>query len=100
MNPPLFTWSKSKENPQKFLDQIQKVTDIMGVTASESPKLDAYQLQDVGHTWFKQWKADRGADAGPVEWKEFATAFLNRFFPLELRETKILEFINQNRATR
>ncbi|KAF3631183.1 hypothetical protein FXO38_26766 [Capsicum annuum] len=54
MNPPFFTEHKSDEDPQEFLDQVQKVTNIMGLIASESAK----------------------------------------FFPLELREVKVLEFIN------
>ncbi|KAF3660182.1 hypothetical protein FXO37_13625 [Capsicum annuum] len=73
---------------------VQKVTDTMGVHSSESTKLATYQLQDVAHTWFKKWKADRAADTGPIEWKEFATTFLDRVFPLELSEDKVLEFIN------
>ena len=44
MNAPLFSGSKSEEDPQESLDQVQKVTDIMGVTFSKSAKLDAYQL--------------------------------------------------------
>lgn len=31
---------------------------------------------------------------GPIEWEEFKRTFLNWFFPLELREVKIKEFIN------
>ncbi|KAF3626154.1 hypothetical protein FXO38_29429 [Capsicum annuum] len=31
--------------------------------------------------------------SGPIEWEEFASAFLDRIFPLELREAKVLEFI-------
>ncbi|KAF3652968.1 putative eukaryotic translation initiation factor 5-like [Capsicum annuum] len=38
--------SKLDEDPQEFIDQVQKVTDIMGVTTVESVELDAYQLQD------------------------------------------------------
>ena len=53
MNPQSFTRSKSDENPQEFLDQVQKVTDIMRVTAIESVELAAYQLQDVAYSWFK-----------------------------------------------
>ncbi|KAF3648857.1 hypothetical protein FXO37_19239 [Capsicum annuum] len=51
INPLSFTRSKSDENPQEFFDQVQKVTDIMGVIAVESAKLAAYQLQDVAHSW-------------------------------------------------
>ncbi|KAF3619313.1 hypothetical protein FXO38_32991 [Capsicum annuum] len=53
INPSLFSSSKSEENPQEFLDQVWKVTDIMGVTSSKSAELAAYQLQDIAHTWFK-----------------------------------------------
>ncbi|KAF3631200.1 hypothetical protein FXO37_28104 [Capsicum annuum] len=54
MYPPSFTGSSSEEDPQEFLEQVQKVTNIIGVTSSESAE----------------------------------------FFPLELREAKVLESIN------
>ena len=44
----------------------------------------------MAHSWFKQWKVEWAADAGPIEWDEFATAFMDKFFPLELREVKVL----------
>ena len=53
MNPPSFHGSKSDEDPQEFIDQVQKVIDIMGVTSIESVELAAYQLQDVAHDWYK-----------------------------------------------
>ena len=53
MNPPSFHGSKSDEDPQEFIDQVQKVIDIMGVTSIESAELAAYQLQDVAHDWYK-----------------------------------------------
>ncbi|KAF3640037.1 putative ribonuclease H protein-like [Capsicum annuum] len=59
-----FAGSKSDEDPQEFLDQ------------------------DMFHSWFKKWKVEKAIDAGPMEWENFATAFLDRFFPLELREAK------------
>ena len=49
-----FHGSKSDEDPQEFIDQIQKVIDIMGVTSIESVELAAYQLQDFSHDWYKQ----------------------------------------------
>ena len=56
-------------------------------------------MQDVAHTWFKQWKVDRGVDTGPVELEEFSIAFLDRFFLLELREAKVLDFINLRQSS-
>ena len=67
MNPPTFLGSKADKNPQEFLEQVHKVTDFMGVTTVESDELAAYQLQDVSHTWFKQWKSERADDIGSVE---------------------------------
>jgi len=32
MNPPEFYGSRVEEDPQKFIDDIQKVTQIMGVS--------------------------------------------------------------------
>ena len=75
---------------------VHNMTDIMGVTSSEIEDLDTYQLHDITHTWYKQWKGDRGIDIGLIEWKEFGIAFLDRFFLLELREAKVDEFVNLN----
>ncbi|PHU14172.1 putative alpha,alpha-trehalose-phosphate synthase [UDP-forming] 8 [Capsicum chinense] len=74
INPLSFLRSKVDEDHEEFIDQVQKVTDIM------------------------RWKSERLDDAGPIEWEEFITAFLDRFFPQELREAKVLEFINLRQA--
>jgi len=47
----------------------------------------------VAKVWYKQWKEDRGVDAGPVDWNKFVTTFLDRFFSLELSEAKVQKFI-------
>lgn len=52
MTPLAFFGYKSKKDPQKFLDSVQKVIGIMGVTFNESVDLTSYQLQGVSHTWF------------------------------------------------
>lgn len=66
----------------------------MGLMSVDSVDLGAYQLKGMAQIWFKQWKENRAMDAGLVDWIEFKGAFLDRFFPLELREEKIQEFRN------
>src|SRR5688572_23777889 len=66
----------------------------MGVPPNEKAQLVAYQLKGVARVWFDQWVDNRGANAGPIGWEEFKAAFLDRFFPLELRDAKVQEFIN------
>ena len=33
-------------------------------------------------------------EAGTIEWERFKSSFLNRFFSLEMRDSKVLEFVN------
>jgi len=66
----------------------------MGVTPVEKAKLAAYQLKGVAQIWFNQWKEARSEKAGPIEWETFKSASLDIFFPLEMRQGKVLEFFN------
>ncbi|WMV54508.1 hypothetical protein MTR67_047893 [Solanum verrucosum] len=94
MNPLEFHGSNIEEYPQQFIDEVYKVLMIMGVTPIEKVELEAYQLKGVAQVWFNQLKEDRVVNKGPLDWEKFKVAFLDRFFPLEMREAKALEFIN------
>ncbi|KAH0673709.1 hypothetical protein KY284_024796 [Solanum tuberosum] len=82
MNPPMFYGSKVEKDPQGFIDKIIKA------------ELAAYQLKDVAQAWFEQWKGAIPIGVCLVDWELFKSVFLDRFFPLELREQKMQEFIN------
>ena len=56
--------------------------------------LATYQLKDVTQVWFDQWRDKRPLRDGPVDWEVFKVDFLDRFFPLEWREKKLVEFMN------
>ncbi|KAH0650427.1 hypothetical protein KY284_030339 [Solanum tuberosum] len=94
MNPPEFNGSKVEDDPNGFIDKVYKTLAIMGVTFREKAELAAYQLKDVAQIWYEQWKDSRPVGAGPIEWETFKLTFLDRFFPRELREAKLEEFIN------
>ncbi|KAH0639227.1 hypothetical protein KY285_035813 [Solanum tuberosum] len=94
MNPPTFFGSKVEEDPQGFIDEVFKVLKAMGVSSQEKAELTAYQLKDVAQVLYEQWKEGRPIKEGPISWATFKMAFLDRFFPLELRERKMQEFIN------
>jgi len=61
-------------------------------------ELASYQLKDVAHIWFTQWKENMGTYAVPITWECFNGPFLDRFFPRELREAKAQEFMNLRRG--
>ena len=64
----------------------------MDVGDAERVELAAYQLKGMGRTWFNQSKNGRAKDAPHPSWAFFEEAFLRRFFPRELKESKEREF--------
>ena len=66
----------------------------MGVSSSEKTELATYKLKDLAQTWHVQWRDNWPLRGGPVTWEIFKATFLDRFFPREMREEKVVEFIN------
>ncbi|KAH0661387.1 hypothetical protein KY284_026318 [Solanum tuberosum] len=94
MNPSEFHGSKVEKDPQEFIDEVYKVLMIMGVTPVEKVELTTYQLKGVAQIWYNQWKEGRLEDTGPLDWEKFKATFIDKFFPLDMRETKVIEFTN------
>lgn len=74
--------------------KTSKFFDAMGVSSQEKAELDAYQLKDVAQVWFKKWKDERSAREDQINWGSLKKVIHDRFFPLELREREMQEFIN------
>ena len=66
----------------------------MGLTTSEKAELATYQLKDVTQIWYVHRRDNWPLRGGPVTWEIFKKAFLDRLFPREKREAKVVEFIN------
>ncbi|XP_049345422.1 uncharacterized protein LOC125809933 [Solanum verrucosum] len=94
MNPPEFLATKVEEDPQRFVDEVSKILSTMGLSSGEKGELASYQLKDLAQIWYEQWKGERPKGAGSINWEVFKEAFLDRFFSLELREQKLVEFMN------
>ena len=69
------------------------MVDTMGVIPREKA-LSTSQLKNVSKVWYEQWRGEIPLGVGFVDLEEFKEAFLHRFFPLELREKKMVEFMN------
>ena len=67
---------------------------VMGLSTREKSNLATYQLKDVAQAWYVQWRDNRPLRGGPVTWEVFKKYFLDRFFPMEKREAKVVEIIN------
>ncbi|KAK4731238.1 hypothetical protein R3W88_024226 [Solanum pinnatisectum] len=51
INPPRFTGSSTTEDPESFVEELEKVFEVMHVTDAEQVELAAYQLKNVARTW-------------------------------------------------
>ncbi|KAK4731353.1 hypothetical protein R3W88_024341 [Solanum pinnatisectum] len=80
INPPEFHGSKVEEDPHRFIDEVYKILDIMGVSSKEKVELATYQLNDVSEVWYDFRKRGRPIGVYPIEWEMFKSAFLDRFF--------------------
>ena len=94
MNQPTFYGSKVKKYPQEFIDEIYKILNVMGLSTSEKAELATYQLKDVSQAWYIQWRDNTPLRDWPVTLEVFKKALLDRFFPWEKREDKVMVFIN------
>ncbi|KAF3668998.1 hypothetical protein FXO37_09257 [Capsicum annuum] len=54
----------------------------------------AGRLKNLAYDWVVAWRKGRGKGAIPTTWQEFQDAFLDKFFPLEIRNAKVEEFMN------
>ncbi|KAH0784113.1 hypothetical protein KY290_003711 [Solanum tuberosum] len=93
MNPPSFMGSSTTEDPENFIEELKKIFDVMHVADIERVELAVYQLKDVTKAWFDQWKGGRVENAPPASWACFEETFLGHFFPRELKEAKVREFL-------
>ena len=85
---------KVKEDPQVLMDEMENIFKVMHVDEVEGVELATYQLKDILNQWYADWEDEKGKSAEPTVWGEFVEAFLDRLFPLDLRETKEKEFMN------
>ncbi|KAH0728110.1 hypothetical protein KY284_003975 [Solanum tuberosum] len=75
-----------EEDLQRFIDEVYKVLDIMGVSSQEKAELATYQIKGVAQVWYDLRKRGRLVGAGPIEWETLKLAFIDIFFPRELRQ--------------
>ncbi|PHT26579.1 AP-1 complex subunit gamma-2 [Capsicum baccatum] len=56
LDPPTFTGSDLIEDPQDFIDQIQRVSDVMHMSGKETVELAVYRFKGEAILWYEDWK--------------------------------------------
>ena len=80
--------SHTSEDPLNFIDEIKKIFEVMKIIGNDRVELASYQLKDVAHIWYTQWKENRVQMHLLLLGVALSKTFLDRYFPIELREAK------------
>lgn len=75
MNPPEFYGSKPDEDPQLYLEEVRKITQVMYIFEEDSVELVSYRLKHISYNWVIAWRKGRREDVSPMTWQEFQDAF-------------------------
>ncbi|PHT48058.1 hypothetical protein CQW23_12266 [Capsicum baccatum] len=62
----------SMEDPQGFIDEMEKIFRVMHAFDSEGMEFAAYQLKDVAYQWYEEWDQSRGDDTKLALWDKFS----------------------------
>ena len=68
------------------------------MTPREREDLSTFQIKELAQVWLEKWRNKRQLRDRLVDWKVLKEAFVDRFFPLEWREKKMMEFMNLNKG--
>ncbi|WRX14044.1 Retrotransposon gag domain - like 10 [Theobroma cacao] len=92
LKPPSFSGVKSKEDPQVFLDEMDKIYTTLGCSSHRAVELIGFRLTEVAQIWFDMLKRCRPSSSASFTWEEFTQAFMDRFLPESVRYAKAQEF--------
>lgn len=62
-----------------FIYEVNKIFEVTLVTWNDRVQLASYQLMDVAHKWYAQWKENPGTDPAPTIWYCFIETFRTGF---------------------
>ncbi|EOY16839.1 Uncharacterized protein TCM_035732 [Theobroma cacao] len=92
LKPPSFLGAKSTEDPQVFLDEMDKICTALGCSSHQVVELTGFRMMEVVQIWFATLKHCRLPGSAPFSWEKFTQAFMDRFLLESVRDAKAQEF--------
>ncbi|KAJ1433763.1 Zinc finger, CCHC-type [Sesbania bispinosa] len=92
LKPPTFSGSNANEDPQRFIDGLERLWRALGCSDIRAVELASFQLEGVAYDWFDTLTRGRSVGSPPLAWGEFSRLFMARFLPESVRDGLAHEF--------
>ncbi|KAJ1415935.1 Retrotransposon gag domain [Sesbania bispinosa] len=92
LKPPTFSGSNVNEDPQSFIDHLERLWRALGCSDIRAVELASFQLEGVAYDWFDTMTRGRSVGSPPLAWGEFSRLFMARFLPESVRDGLAHEF--------
>ncbi|KAJ1431582.1 Retrotransposon gag domain [Sesbania bispinosa] len=92
LKPPTFSESNANEDPQRFIDGLERLWRALGCSDIRAVELASFQLESVAYDWFNTVTRGRSVGSPSLAWGEFSRLFMVRFLPESVRDGLAHEF--------
>jgi hypothetical protein len=92
LKPPTFSGSDASEDPQRFIDGLERLWRALGCSDIRAVELASFQLEGVAYDWFDTVTRGRQVGSPPLAWGEFSRLFMARFLPESVKDGLAHEF--------
>ncbi|KAK2382792.1 cleavage and polyadenylation specificity factor subunit [Trifolium repens] len=92
-NPQAFNGGHNPDGAQKWLEGMEKIFGAMRCSETQKVTLGTYMLHEDANYWWKNASQRLGHGNAVITWEIFKREFLVKYFPADLRNRKVVEFM-------
>ena len=97
LSPPVFEGSTNPSEVDKWLQEMEKIFELLGSNDEQKVSLASYQLQGSAYDWWLMEKrrvdGNEEEAAQPYTWETFTESFKDKYFPRTIRAKLERDFI-------
>ena len=92
-NPPTFKGRYDPDGAQIWLKEIEKIFRVMTCTEAQKVQFGTHMLSEEAENWWDNTRQRIEVPGAEMTWVRFKTAFLEKYFPADVRCKKEMEFL-------
>jgi hypothetical protein len=92
-DPPAFLGDLDPMAVERWLQHMERIFRVMRCTDPQKMDLATYKLHGESEHWWHEYRQEMEESEMPVTWELFQGAFLENYFPSNLKDKKEIEFL-------